>query len=81
MQAPLRLLLALPAFAQVDPGPRGGTPDAGGPLASVAADDPMTILDFFLAGEEAFTELNSVSGTIVGAGSPGKGKGKGGGDD
>lgn len=61
------LLFALPAFAQVDPGPRGGTPDAGGPLASVAANTPFTILDFFLRGEDAFKELNSVSGTIVGA--------------
>jgi CxxC motif-containing protein (DUF1111 family) len=61
------LLFALPVFAQVDPGPRGGPPDAGGPLASVAANNPFTILDFFLRGEDAFTELNSVKGTIVGA--------------
>lgn len=61
------LLLTLPAFPQVDPGPRGGTADAGGPLDSVAANNPFTILDFFLRGEEAFKELNSVSGTIVGA--------------
>jgi CxxC motif-containing protein (DUF1111 family) len=61
------LLFALPIFAQVDPGPRGGTPDAGGPLPSVAANNPFTILDFFLRGEDAFTELNSVKGTIVGA--------------
>lgn len=61
------LLLAVSAFSQVDPGPRGGTADAGGPLPSVAANNPFTILDFFLRGEDAFTELNSVSGTIVGA--------------
>jgi CxxC motif-containing protein (DUF1111 family) len=61
------VLLAASAFAQVDPGPRGGTPDAGGPLPSVAANNPFTILDFFLRGQDAFKELNSVSGTIVGA--------------
>ena len=61
------LLLALPLSGQVDPGPRGGTPDAGGPLASVAANNPFKILDFFLNAEARFKEINSVSGTIVGA--------------
>ncbi|HYK04635.1 MAG TPA: di-heme oxidoredictase family protein [Thermoanaerobaculia bacterium] len=63
------LLLALPLSAQVvvDPGPRGGTPDAGGPLASVAANNPFKILDFFLNAEQRFQEIGSVKGTIVGA--------------
>jgi CxxC motif-containing protein (DUF1111 family) len=61
------MLLALPLFAQVDPGPRGGTPDAGGPLASVAANTPFKILDFFINAEARFNEIGSVKGTIVGA--------------
>ncbi|HEX9982223.1 MAG TPA: di-heme oxidoredictase family protein [Thermoanaerobaculia bacterium] len=61
------LLIAVPAFSQTDPGPRGGTPDAGAPLASVAANNPTTILNFFLNAEARFKELGSVSGTIVGA--------------
>jgi hypothetical protein len=63
------VLFAVPTFAQVvvDPGPRGGPPDAGGPLASVAANNPFKILDFFLNAEQRFTEIGSVKGTIVGA--------------
>jgi CxxC motif-containing protein (DUF1111 family) len=60
------LLLAVPAFSQTDPGPRGGAPDAGGPLASVAADNPITILAFFNNAKSRFLEVDSVSGTIVG---------------
>jgi hypothetical protein len=69
------LLLAVPAVAQVvvDPGPRGGTADVGGPLASVAANNPITILDFFLNAQDRFQEVGSVSGTIVGADDPGLG--------
>ncbi len=59
-------LIVFQAFAQVDPGPRGGSPGAGGPLASVAANTPTTILNFFNAGEDAFEEVNSVFGTIAG---------------
>jgi hypothetical protein len=63
------LLLTVPAFAQVvvDPGPRGGTPDAGEPFASVLANNPFKILDFFINAEERFKEIGSVKGTIVGA--------------
>jgi CxxC motif-containing protein (DUF1111 family) len=61
------LVLAVPAFSQTDPGPRGGTADAGGPLASVAANNPFKILDFFLNAEARFKEIGSVKGTIVGA--------------
>jgi CxxC motif-containing protein (DUF1111 family) len=62
------LVLTVPALAQVavDPGPRGGTPDAGDPLASVAANNPATILTFFNNAKARFQEVDSVSGTIVG---------------
>ena len=59
-------LVVVQAFPQVDPGPRGGPPAAGGPLGSVAANNPTTILNFFNAGEDAFEEVNSVFGTIAG---------------
>jgi CxxC motif-containing protein (DUF1111 family) len=61
------LFLALPAFSQTDPGPRGGTADAGGPLPSVAANNPVTILDFFNNGKDEFQAIGSVFGTIPGA--------------
>jgi CxxC motif-containing protein (DUF1111 family) len=67
------LFLALPALAQTDPGPRGGAPNAGGPLNSVAANTPFTILDFFNDGQTRFGRLDSVSGTI--SGEPGTGLG------
>jgi CxxC motif-containing protein (DUF1111 family) len=59
-------LIVFQAFSQVDPGPRGGPPGAGGPLASVAANTPTTILNFFNEGEDAFEEVNSVFGSIAG---------------
>lgn len=59
-------LVVFQAFPQVDPGPRGGPPGAGGPLNSVAANNPTTILDFFNAGQDAFEDVNSVFGTIPG---------------
>jgi len=52
------------AHAQTDPGVRGGAAGAGQPLASVAANNPTTILDFFNDGLDRFTEVDSVSGTI-----------------
>ena len=66
-------LIVLQAFSQVDPGPRGGPPGAGGPLNSVAANNPLNILDFFNAGQEEFEEVTSVFGTIPGAESAGLG--------
>ena len=54
------LLLSTAAFAQTDPGPRGGSPGAGGPLASVAANNPFTILDFFNNGQTRFQTIDSV---------------------
>ncbi len=58
------VVLAGMAFAQVDPGVRGGPAGAGQPLASVAANNPTTILDFFNDGLDRFNEVDSVSGTI-----------------
>ena len=60
----LVLIVSLPSFGQVDPGVRGGAAGAGGPLASVAANNPANSLAFFNHGLEAFEDLNSVSGTI-----------------
>jgi len=59
-------LVVFQAFAQVDPGPRGGPPGAGDPLPSVAANNPVTILTFFNDGKDRFEEVNSVFGTIPG---------------
>jgi len=60
----LFLFFAGSAFAQSDPGVRGGAAGAGQPLASVAANTPVTILDFFNDGLGRFSEVDSVSGTI-----------------
>jgi len=60
------LLFALPVFAQTDPGLRGGTPSAGGPLSSVASDMPPTILSFFTDGQTRFVTTDSVAGMISG---------------
>src|SRR3954454_17011877 len=69
----LSLLFVLQAFAQVDPGVRGGAAGAGAPLASVAANNPVTILNFFNDAKDRFTEIDSVSGTVAGEGSFGLG--------
>ena len=52
--------LAVQAFSQTDPGPRGGAAGAGGPLSSVAANSPPTILNFFNAGADAFDDVETV---------------------
>jgi CxxC motif-containing protein (DUF1111 family) len=62
----LSLLFVLQAFAQVDPGVRGGGAAAGAPLSSVAANNPVTILNFFNDAKARFTEIDSVSGTVAG---------------
>jgi CxxC motif-containing protein (DUF1111 family) len=54
------LFLAGTAFAQTDPGVRGGAAGAGGPLASVAAN--ANDLAFFNAGLDQFNELQVVQG-------------------
>ncbi|HXL21610.1 MAG TPA: di-heme oxidoredictase family protein [Candidatus Dormibacteraeota bacterium] len=57
-------LLAATASGQSDPGVRGGAAGAGQPLPSVAANNPITSLDFFNDGLGRFSEVDSVSGTI-----------------
>ncbi len=56
------LFLCGMAFAQTDPGVRGGAAGAGGALASVNANS--TLLSFFNDGLNRFNEVDSVSGTI-----------------
>jgi CxxC motif-containing protein (DUF1111 family) len=57
----LALVAALSAeFTATDPGTRGGTPGAGGPLPGLS----RLNLQFFLAGQGAFQEIDSVQGTI-----------------
>lgn len=58
------LFLCGMAFAQTDPGVRGGAAGAGGPLASVAANNPAGSLAFFNDALDTFKEVDSVSGTI-----------------
>ena len=62
----LSLMFVLQGFAQVDPGVRGGGAAAGSPLSSVAANTPVTILNFFNDGKARFQEIDSVSGTVSG---------------
>ena len=56
------LTVGLIAFAQVDPGVRGGAPGAGGPLPGLN----VTQLAAFTSAQGNFSEVNSVSGTIPG---------------
>src|SRR5216683_1339663 len=58
------LLLVGSAFAQTDPGVRTGAAAAGGPLASVTANNPAGSLAFFNQALDTFREVDSVSGTI-----------------
>ncbi|HZS27681.1 MAG TPA: di-heme oxidoredictase family protein [Candidatus Angelobacter sp.] len=60
------LFFAGMAFAQSDPGVRGGGAAAGGPLASVAANNPAGSLAFFNDALATFREVDSVSGTVAG---------------
>src|SRR3954468_18488193 len=69
----LSLFFVLQGFAQVDPGVRGGAAGAGAPLASVTANNPVTILNFFNDAKDRFQEIDSVQGTL--AGEDGKGLG------
>src|SRR5215469_5017255 len=43
-----------------DPGPRGGSPAAGGPLSGLMQKD----LDLFHAGQESIQEIDSVTGSV-----------------
>src|SRR6476646_4658433 len=69
----LSLLFVLPGFARVDPAVRGGAAGAGAPLSSVAANNPVTILNCFNYAKDRFTEIDSVSGTVAGEGGFGLG--------
>jgi len=60
----LTLFFAGMALAQTDPGVRPGAAAAGGPLASVAANNPAGSLAFFNDALDTFKEVDSVSGTI-----------------
>jgi CxxC motif-containing protein (DUF1111 family) len=59
-------MFVLQAFAQVDPGVRGGGAAAGAPLSSVAANNPVTILNFFNDAKTRFQEIDSVTGSLAG---------------
>jgi len=55
------LFLVGTAFAQSDPGVRGGAAGAGGPLASVAANNPAGSLAFFNDGLDTFNEIDAIA--------------------
>lgn len=55
------LFLAGMALAQTDPGVRGGAAGAGGPLASVAANNPAGSLAFFNDGLDTFNEIDTIA--------------------
>jgi CxxC motif-containing protein (DUF1111 family) len=55
------LFLAGMAFAQTDPGVRGGAAGAGSPLASVAANNPAGSLAFFNDALDAFEEVDTIA--------------------
>ena len=65
------LLLAGTAFAQHDPGVRGGPSGAGGPLAGLSSDE----VNFFNAAKDRFQEIDSVSGNVAGEAGVGLGPG------
>jgi len=65
------LLLAGTAFAQHDPGVRGGPAGAGGPLAGLSSDE----VNFFNSAKDRFAEIDSVSGAIPGEAGVGLGPG------
>jgi CxxC motif-containing protein (DUF1111 family) len=52
--------IAAIAPAQIDPGPRGGPSDAGGPYEKLGAEE----LNLYWASRDRFKEVDSVSGTI-----------------
>jgi len=63
------LMLARGALAQVDPGPRGGVANAGGPLAGLSAAE----ISLFNDAQDVFAEIDSVSGGIAGEAGSGLG--------
>jgi CxxC motif-containing protein (DUF1111 family) len=63
------LVFSVVAFAQTDPGPRGGSPGAGGKYPTLNANESL----FFSQAQIVFEEVDSVLGAI--AGEPGNGLG------
>jgi CxxC motif-containing protein (DUF1111 family) len=59
---PAMLFLAAAAYAQTDPGPRGGTVGAGAPVAGLTTNQ----LANFNGAKDVFAEVDSVRGTIAG---------------
>ncbi len=55
-------IVSTAAMAQTDPGPRGGAANAGGSIASLTVKESK----FFSAGQDAFTEIASVTGSVSG---------------
>jgi len=55
-------LLSVTAFSQSDPGVRGGSPGAGGPLVGLNSNE----VAFFNGALARFQEIDSVSGTLTG---------------
>jgi hypothetical protein len=53
---------AVPVAGALDPGPRGGAPGAGGPLAELTQAE----LDQFMAAQQTFLQVNSVHGVVAG---------------
>jgi CxxC motif-containing protein (DUF1111 family) len=62
-------IIACTCFAQTDPGPRGGAAGAGGFFPTLTVPEQTA----FSSGRDAFSEIDSVSGTL--AGEEGKGLG------
>ncbi len=65
----LLLLLGGQAYAQSDPGVRGGDPGVGSPYSTLNNNER----DVFVDGQADFMEIDSVQGTISGEGSVGLG--------
>src|SRR5215471_9580974 len=65
----LTLLFAGMAYAQIDPGVRGGAPGAGGAFPLLNPDETT----FFNAALDSFKEIQSVTGDIPGEDSKGLG--------
>ncbi|HET6843710.1 MAG TPA: hypothetical protein VFK06_18820, partial [Candidatus Angelobacter sp.] len=54
------MLMAATALAQTDPGVQAASRGAGQPLASVTANNPVGILDFFNDGLDRFQNVEAV---------------------
>ena len=55
----INVLLAVPCFAQTDPGPRSGSPGAGGPVNGLSASATLTAV--FQKGLSVFQEAEAVA--------------------